>query len=272
MTFETMTLDTAMRVTAAIAAVGIVWDAGELVTARADLFGRFFEWPVIRSRYYILLNRPVLGAVFDSTLSGASFDALVLVHALAAIGFVFVFPIWPAAAFALAALVLFGHVAIHVRLLVGLDGADQMQTVIWTAVLIYSANLGEAANIAAALFVTAQLLLSYQVAGWAKASSKVWRVGSAVGRISRTGTYCTPRLSRVLQWRPASLALSWMTIAFEVLGVAALLAGRPGAVAFMVAGLLFHVGIALAMGLSTFVFAFVAPFPILYALICRVSE
>jgi hypothetical protein len=265
-----MSLDTAMRIAASIAAIGIVWDAVELITTRADVLGRFFEWPVVRSRYYILLNRPVLGAIFDSVLSGGFFDALVLGHAVAAIGFVIVMPVWPAAAVALAALVLFGHVAVHVRLLVGLDGADQMQTVVWAGLLVYSVNLSEATNVAAAVFVTAQSLLSYQVAGWAKVCSKVWRGGRAVGRISRTGTYCTPRLSRILQWTPASFVLSWMTIGFEVLGAAALLAGRAGTVAFIAAGLMFHVGIALGMGLATFVFAFVAAFPILYALMCRV--
>src|SRR5262249_16005488 len=76
MRFDTLSLDTAMRIASLIAAIGILWDAGELVTARTDVLGRFFDWPVIRSRYYILNNRPVLGAVFDATLSGGVFNAM----------------------------------------------------------------------------------------------------------------------------------------------------------------------------------------------------
>jgi uncharacterized membrane-anchored protein len=54
-----------------------------------------------------------------------------------------------------------------------------------------------------------------------------------------------------------------MTIFFELGSPFLLLGGRPGAYAMIALGVSFHVGIAVAMGLTTFVFAFVAAFPIL---------
>ena len=58
--------------------------------------------------------------------------------------------------------------------------------------------------------------------------------------------------------------LCWATIVFEVGGPFLLLAGRPGAVALIVMGTAFHVGVALAMGLTIFIFAFLATFPVVY--------
>ena len=157
-------LTTGMRLTALMAAVGIVWDAAELLTHRETL-GRFFEWPVVRSRYYILLRHKALAALFDVVLTGRTFVALVVAHAVAAIAFVILLPVGRPWVALLALLVLVGHCAIHLRLLVGMDGADQMQSVVWTGLFIFALDLGPIANWAAAIFIVAELLLSYLVAG-----------------------------------------------------------------------------------------------------------
>jgi hypothetical protein len=53
---------------------------------------------------------------------------------------------------------------------------------------------------------------------------------------------------------------------FEVFAPLSLLWGRPGAVVFIALGCAFHIGIALSMGLATFVFAFCAAFPVVYSI------
>ena len=128
MSYPTLNIETAMRLTAAIASIGIMWDSLELIVARDELLVRFFDWRIVRSRYYILIGRPVLGALFDIMLSRRVFTSLVSIHAIAAVAFVIVLPLSHGAAALLATVVLLGHLCIHVRLLVGLDGADQRQT------------------------------------------------------------------------------------------------------------------------------------------------
>jgi hypothetical protein len=267
MSLPTLTLDSAMRLAAAIAAMGILWDTFELATARTDLLDRFFDWRVVRSRYYILVRRPVLKAAFDTVLSGRVFQGLVLAHGAAAIAFVAILPVSRPAAAVLAAVVLAGHLSIHLRLLVGMDGADQMQTVVWTGLLVYAVDLGPVANTAAAIFICAQLVLSYIVSGSAKLFSRTWRSGTAIARITRTGTYCSPGVSGALQFRLVSLTVCWAVIVWEVFGSAALLGGHVGLLAFVAAGAAFHIGIALSMSLTTFVFAFLAAYPVLYAVL-----
>jgi hypothetical protein len=265
MTFS-LDLLTGMRCAAAIAAIGIVWDAVELLSHR-DTLGRFFEWPVIRSRYYILLRHTGLGALFDSILTGRIFQVLVAAHALAAVAFVVLLPAGRPFVAALALLVLVGHSAIHLRLLVGMDGADQMQTVVWAGLAVYALDIGPIADWAAAIFIVLQLLLSYAVAGIAKLVSPAWRGGTAIARITRTGTYCSPGVSAALQPRPVSLVVGWVTIGFELFAPALLFAGHPGLALLVAAGVAFHIGIAVTMGLTTFVFAFLAAYPVLCAVI-----
>jgi len=145
-----------------------------------------------------------------------------------------------------------------------MDGSDQMQTVIWAALFLFCLPINETARLVAVGFIGAQLILSYFVSGWAKLLSPVWRSGSAVALITRTATYSTPFLSRQLTRRPLSFATAWLTMLFEVASPFLLLFGPPGAAVLGVTGALFHIGIAMVMGLTTFVFAFCAAFPVLY--------
>jgi hypothetical protein len=46
-----------------------------------------------------------------------------------------------------------------------------------------------------------------------------------------------------------------------------LFGGHPGLALFVAAGAAFHIGIAMTMGLSTFVFAFLAAYPVLCAVV-----
>jgi hypothetical protein len=49
-----------------------------------------------------------------------------------------------------------------------------------------------------------------------------------------------------------------------------LFAGHPGIALFVAAGVAFHVGIAVTMGLTTFVFAFLAAYPVLCAVVLSI--
>jgi hypothetical protein len=263
MTLPAPSLDGAVRLSAAIASVGIAYDAIEFYVGRREILDRFFDWRVIRSRYYILIDRPVLSFIFDLFFAGPQFLALVIAHGVAALMFPIVVVYSRPAAAALAGFVLVVHSLSNVRLLIGRDGADQMQTVLWTGLFFYCLPLTETARTISVAFIGAQLILSYLISGTAKAISPEWRSGSAIHLITRMATYCPPGLSRVLRRPVVSFSLCWLTILFELGSPLLLFAGRPGAYAMAAFGVAFHVGIAIAMGLTTFVFAFVAGFPIL---------
>jgi hypothetical protein len=254
----------AVRLCAIIAAIGIVYNAVELSLHRQEILEKFYNWRIVRSRYYILIGRPALGWLFDISLTGNQFIYAVAMQAVAAVLFPIAvsFNLWIAAM--LAGYVLGVHLLIHIRMLVGMDGSDQMQTVIWASLFMYCLPLNETARTTAALFIAAQLVLSYLVSGLAKLGSPVWRGGFAIAQITRTATYCTADLAKVLARPAISASLCWATILFEVGSPFLLLGGRAGAVALIVMGTGFHVGIALAMGLTTFIFAFLATFPLVY--------
>ncbi len=264
MELPALTLLDAVRLCAIVAAIGVIYNAVELCLHRREILEEFYNWRIVRTRYYILIGRPVLGWLFDVTLTGNRFLYAVAAQAVAAALFPVALSFHLGLAALLAGYVLYVHLLVHIRMLVGMDGSDQMQTVIWASMFIYCLPLNDTARTAAALFIAVQLVLSYLVSGLAKLVSPVWRGGSAISQITRTATYCTQGLARVLARPVISATLCWATIIFEVGSPFLLLAGRPGAVALIVMGTAFHVGVALAMGLTTFIFAFVATFPVVY--------
>jgi len=262
-----MNADVAPALAAGLAALGIVYDSVEFLTAREEVLDDFFDVRIVRSRYYILINRPFRSALFDVMCARSVFLGLVAAHAVAAI----LFPVallmqmrWAAAA--LAAVVFTVHCATNVRLCVGRDGADQMQNIVWASLLGYCLPIGDLARTICLAFVPAQLILSYLTAGIAKVTSPLWRQGSAVHLITRTATYCSPGVAAICGRPRVSFSLSWMIIWFEIGSPLLLLGGRPGAMAFIVVATAFHAGIAFTMGLTTFMFAFGAALPLVYDL------
>jgi hypothetical protein len=260
----TLTLDGALFATGLIAGLGIAYGSVELYVSRVQLLEQFFDWRLIRTRYYLLIDRPVLSFVFDLFLGGRAFLWLVVAHGAAALLFPWVFTQSRPAAAVLAGFVLFVHGLTNVRFLIGRDGADQMQTIVWAGLFLACLPVADWARSAAGGLIAGQLVLSYLISGLAKAMSPVWRSGSAIALITRMATYCPHGVAAQLTRPLVSRLISWSTIAFEVGSPALLLGGPPGALVLITMGGLFHIGIAIAMGLTTFVFAFVSTFPLLY--------
>jgi hypothetical protein len=261
-----MNADTVVALASGIAAIGIVYDTVEFLLGRQEILERFFDVRIVRSRYYILINRPLRGLVFDLLSSRRVFLTVVALHGVAAALFPLVVLYSHGLAAGLAAVVLAVHCLANVRLCVGRDGADQMQNIVWAALLGYCLPITETGRLMCLAFVPAQLILSYWTSGIAKVISPVWRQGSAVHLITRMETYCSPGVAAACGRPWVSKAFSWLTIAFEVGAPFLLIFGWPGALTFIVCATLFHVGIALTMGLTTFVFAFGAALPIVYYL------
>ena len=251
---------------AAIAGVGILVDSAEvLVTRRAlDVHG-LSSWNVLGTGRAYLVSGPAarpLGLLFRYP----AVLALPLIQVIAGLALVAA-PVLPVeqqrSTIALAALTAaVARMLFYMRQQLGLDGADQMFTIVLLS-CGFGAVLGDTvAGYAAVSYAGLQLLLSYWVAGFAKIISHKWRSGVAMIGISATVGYGEPRLHRFLTRHPlASRALCWTVIIFECGAPFLVFGGAPGAFALAAIGLSFHLGTALTMGLNTFVWAFGACYP-----------
>lgn len=146
----------------------------------------------------------------------------------------------------------------------GLDGSDQMILVACTAVAAALLLPDPQARALGLYYLAGQLLLSYAVAGAAKAVSPQWRSGQAIPQITSMLTYGTPRLGAWLsRHRLVGLWLCWAVIVFECGAAVLIVAGTPGAMAIIAGGVLFHASIAAIMGLNGFLWSFAAAYPAL---------
>ncbi len=115
------------------------------------------------------------------------------------------------------------------------------------------------------------LLLSYLSAGFAKLISSDWRGGSAIAGVLNTRQYGTWPLAAWLSrhsW--SAIFVCWSVILFECLGPLVAFTGQASLVAFLSAGLFFHLVTAVTMGLNTFLWAFLATYPAVVFLVASV--
>ncbi|RPF26233.1 hypothetical protein [Georgenia muralis] len=153
--------------------------------------------------------------------------------------------------------------AIKARRVTAGDGAEQISVLVLLAVSLALAPVaGDPALDVVALFIGAVSVLSYVTAGLAKAVSRTWRSGAAIAIIMGSTAYGRPGVAALLDRRPAlGVLLARATVAFECAFPLVLLAPLPVTLAFLAAGLGFHLGTAATMGLNTFVWAFVGTYP-----------
>ena len=248
----------AAQLIASIAAVGVVMNALELLVARRNVLA-FHDWNVLRTRYRILSdNAP--SAFERSVSSGHLFLIAVALQAAAAVCLVIFFHsgAW---AVALCAYILAVRVLLGMRLIYATDGSDQMHTIVWGGLLVFLASSSAVLKDVALAFIAAQLLLSYLTSGMMKLLSPIWRSGEAVGLIVRTESYGHRTAYRLIRRLRLSSPLSRGTIVLEVLGPLLVLLGPRATMAFVCGGVVFHVALAIVMGLNSFVWSFIACFP-----------
>jgi hypothetical protein len=252
-------------------AIGVCIDSLELLAGRAQLAdGGLYGYPVLATaRPYTLRGpmAPVFAALFRyPAVLGLAVAQLAAAAVLLAAGTLrspeLVVPAGIAALVVLAARML-----LYLRNQLGLDGSDQMTLVVATGVGVALLVPDRDAATIALYYVAAQLLLSYAVAGIAKAVSPSWRSGRAIAGILDTIDHGSPPVGVFLKAHPLLARLAcWSVILFECSAPLLILLGTPGAIAIIVAGLAFHVSIALLMGLNSFIWSFAAAYPALLLL------
>lgn len=151
---------------------------------------------------------------------------------------------------------------IQLRLRFGLDGADQMASIVLIALWFYYLTNDTRLRSTAITFIALQLILSYITAGVAKLLSQEWRNGSAISGVLRTRAYGTPRIAEFIQQRQQlARAICYSVIAFECLGWVCIFGGPRWCVGFLACGAAFHLVTALLMGLNAFLWSFLSAFP-----------
>jgi len=145
----------------------------------------------------------------------------------------------------------------------GLDGAHQMWLVLFGSLfLAHIRPPGDIARVAALWFIAIQTGLSYFVAGAYKTVSRSWWNGQGLIGVLGTITYGNNTLYKLVTGHLLIARLvSWAIMVFEC-SFWFVFVGDTRIVPFMLAlGVIFHVGVALTMGLNDFLLAFPAAYP-----------
>jgi uncharacterized protein (DUF697 family) len=263
-----MTVVELARLSAVVVLTGVIIGDLEMLFRRRQLGpDGFYNWDFLRSsRSWTVRGRAA--SIADALFSYPNVLALIAVQLVAAVLAVLAameaLPVrdlvWLVAVLAVSML-------LHLRNQYGLDGADQMQAVVLSGLVLFWVAPTRLAQDIALIFIAAQGMLSYFTAGLAKLISPVWRNGTAIRDIVSTRSYGSSAATRVMQQhRLLSPALCWATICFECLLPLLVLVSPTACLVFIGMAVVFHVSIAALMGLNVFVWSFVATHPSLYFL------
>lgn len=265
-----MTVEVAVLAVGAIGAVGVSIDALEFAVSRRTLSeSGIFAPSVLRTGWgggtFAAADRPLAWlfayprvlSLLALQLAGA---AVLLSLALTGGG-------RPALGAGAAATILASRMLLFARNQYGHDGSDQMFLVVFAATTVAWLGIGTVVATAAMLYLAAQAVLAYAVAGIAKVVSPVWRGGAALEGILDTVALGWPPLAGFLRrHRRLSRVACAGVVAFECLVPLLVLAGPPWVWLALTGGVLLHAGTAFAMGLNNFFWAFCATYPALVLL------
>jgi hypothetical protein len=160
-------------------------------------------------------------------------------------------------------------VAFNATVAFGLEGADQMATLV-LVVNALTATIPKAEWLAD-LFIMIQLILSYGVAGIAKLLSSHWRSGRALGMILSTRSMglgvspsflTNPTVARIGCASIIFFELCWFAAPFN----------KQLAFGLMGCSVIFHVANAWIMGLNLFPWAFLSAYPLAISAIDRLHS
>jgi hypothetical protein len=256
-----LSFDTAWRASVLLLAATQTLSSLELLSK-----GSIFEDDGILGRRLAMLRsawmqRPLMRSVLWHLWEPGTFRGLLFARLAVALA-VALFPSQTVPLAALTAL----NILVSLRLPSGRDGADQMSSIALAA-LTLGAFGDDTARVLSVWFVAAQGILSYVVAGVAKAAAKGWWTGGYLRAILSTTSYGDVRSLKILRRYPLlSTAASVGVIVFECTFWAVLVLPPKAAVIFLVMGFLFHAANAAVMGLNNFVWAFVATYPCILVL------
>jgi hypothetical protein len=144
----------------------------------------------------------------------------------------------------------------------GRDTADSVLVLMLLGLSLAYFDGDSARRLVVCWFLSLLACAGYVIPGVTKAGSGAWRSGRALLLLFETQWLGRRGIARLMQRHPrVPLALAWSVIGFELSFPLAIVAPRPVAVLVLVAGVAFHAGIAVVMGLNDFLWVFVATYP-----------
>ena len=159
-------------------------------------------------------------------------------------------------------MILLVHLLSCLRHQAGLDGAQQIQTIIFASLLLFYVSSDPLAKTGCLWFIGLQALLAYCTAGVVKVQSFAWRSGTALGNILQGIRFRDETVShRVSKYPFLTKMVCWSVFTGECLFPLLVLTGTQSCLLVLMAGILFHLTIALVLGLNSFFWSFVATYP-----------
>jgi hypothetical protein len=248
-------------ITALIACFGICISSAESLLIHKEFRPEgTFSWKVFSSRadYF---NHPRVFRRIDFLFGHSAFIAIHFLRLIACIMLPFSHGYFLNTM--LVSVITLSSLLFSFRNVVGTDGSDQMNTVIFIsffiAYLFHDAFLFKICL----LFIALQSILAYVISGIAKFVSYKWKNGIAIRQIMNTKTYGHEKIATFLNKAPRSvnIFLCWNIIIVETLFFTVVFLPHPYFYFFLIWGFAFHVYNALFMGLNNFLFSFLATYP-----------
>lgn len=144
----------------------------------------------------------------------------------------------------------------------GIHASGTMVMITFTAAALGLAVGTRLSLIFAVVFIAAQACLAYLVAGASKMRQSSWRSGRALPLISATLMWGSgPHAVLLNSHRRLALVLCWATMLGECAVPLALVVPLPAALLILGIAAVFHVFLAIEMGLNSFVWAFGSTYP-----------
>jgi hypothetical protein len=218
--------------------------------------GRALGWDLQRLRWSRLYSAKILRSLYNPT--GLSILAGIQITVSVAL------MVTPFSVATIALLGCFAGATILLAVRSGSDGADKMAVVVATGALLQSlgASLVEPQLVlAGVLWTGGQLTLAYFTSGASKLLLTPWRQGNALEAIFSSYTWGHRCLSAIVRHRGTLKLLAWLVMLLELAFPLALIAPFEWLCAILAGFFLFHMAIAVVMGLNHYPWAFLAAYP-----------
>jgi hypothetical protein len=218
-----------------------------------------YSYAVLR-KPFSWMSKGWQGFVLNRLCESPSYLLFIALQMIAAV--LVIFHLFPSLLGCFILMILLVHLLSCLRHKAGLDGAQQMQTIIFASLLLFYMSSDPLAKTDCLLFIGLQVLLAYLTAGVVKVKSSAWRSGTALGNILQGARFRNEKVSHMVRKYPLlAKIVCWSIFTGECLFPLLVLTGTQSCLLVLVAGILFHLTIALVMGLNSFFWSFVATYP-----------
>jgi hypothetical protein len=218
-----------------------------------------FNWSISRTRTLLTFKGP-LAATLDVLFRYPNVLWLLALRLVLAISLYF--SSRPVAVGVMCAGIFATSALLNFRNRLGTDGADQIVKITFAALALASFGDSLALQKICLWFITLMAVLSYVTSGLTKLRIAGWRSGGHLSSVFSTVDYCHRTVGRTLSKNPRFTRMAaGMIIGAECSYPMVFVLPYPMYYPWIVAGLAFHAGAAVFMGLNTFFWAYLAAYP-----------